>query len=244
MTTRLLICLTLWSLYTTGCLTGKTAQTEATPTPVEPATPASLGDLHLSLEQPSYGVNEPIPLETTMQVGNFDLLVPYAAVESRGAFSKLVVKNNLGQVLPPKPPITFPAKTKTVMWEDRMVSCIQGTELKAGETRKARLKDLTAYYRLGPGDYTLQVVMDLRVYREIFSPELPEVQEIKNEIRAVQANHGMPDDTKRRIIHNLEKEIQGLRHGAAIELEGIYLRLDSYRGLATLESNTVPLTIQ
>ena len=70
-----------------------------------------------------------------------------------------------------------------------MVSCIQGTELKAGETRKARLKDLTAYYRLGPGDYTLQVVMDLKVYREIFSPEPPEVQEIKNEIRAVQANH-------------------------------------------------------
>ena len=244
MTTRLLICLTLSSLYITGCLSGTTGQTELAPTPVEPATPASIGDLHLSLAQPSHGLNEPIPLEITIQMGNFDLLVPYATVASRGAFSKLLVKNNLGQVLTPKPPITFPAKTKTVMWEDKMVSCVEGTELKAGETRKARLKDLKSYYKLGPGDYTLQVVMDLKVYREIFSPEPPEVQEIKNEIRAVQANHGMPDDTKRRIIHNLEKEIEGLRHGAAAELDGTYLRLDSYRGLATLESNTVPLTIQ
>ena len=41
MTARLLICLTLWSLYTTGCLSGTTGKTEPTP-PVEPATPASL----------------------------------------------------------------------------------------------------------------------------------------------------------------------------------------------------------
>ena len=244
MTTRLLICLTLSSLYITGCLSGTTGQTEPAPTPAEPATPATLGDLHLSLAQPSYGLNEPIPLEMTIQIGNFDLLVPYAAVADRGAFSKLVVKNNLEQVVLPKPPITFPAKTKTVMWEDREVSCVQGTELKAGETRKARLKDLKSYYKLGPGDYTLQVIMDLKVYREIFSPESLEVQEIRNEIRGVQANQGMADDTKRRIIHNLEKEMEGLRHGVAVELDGTYLRLDSYRGLATLESNTVPLTIQ
>ena len=31
MTTRLLICLTLWSLYTTGCLSGTTGKTEPTP---------------------------------------------------------------------------------------------------------------------------------------------------------------------------------------------------------------------
>ena len=71
MTPRLLICLTLWSLYTTGCLSGTTGKIEPTPTPVEPATPASLGDLHLSLEQSSYGLNEPIPLEMTIQSGKF-----------------------------------------------------------------------------------------------------------------------------------------------------------------------------
>ena len=32
MTTRLLICLTLWSLYTTGCLSGTTGKTEPTHT--------------------------------------------------------------------------------------------------------------------------------------------------------------------------------------------------------------------
>ena len=142
-----------------------------------------------------------------------NLLVPYAAVQSRGAFSKLVVKDNLRQVIPPKLPITFPAKTKTVMWEDRVVSCIQGAELKAGEIRRARLKDLKSYYRLGPGDYTLQVVMELKVYREIFSPESPEVREIKNEIRIVQADATMPDDMKERMIHNLEREIEGLEAG-------------------------------
>ncbi|MCE2395676.1 hypothetical protein J4G02_13945, partial [Candidatus Poribacteria bacterium] len=170
--------------------------------------------------------------------------VPYAAVTSRGAFAKLVVKNNLGQVIPPKPPITFPAKTKTVMWEDRVVSCIQGTELKAGETRKASLKDLKSYYRLGPGDYTLQVLMELKVYREIFSPEPPEVLKIKNEIRLVQADTVMPDDMKERMIRNLEKEIEGLRHGEAAQLDGTYLLMDSFRGAATLESNIVPLTIR
>ena len=242
MTTRLLICLTLWSLYTTGCLSGTTGKTE--PTPVEPATPASLGDLHLSLAKPSYSPNEPIPLDMTIQVGKFNLLVPYAAVTSRGAFAQLVVKNSLGQVIAPKSPITFPAKTKTVMWEDRVVSCIQGMELKAGETRKASLKDLKTYYKLGPGDYTLQVLMELKVYREIFAPEPPEVLEIKNEIRIVQADASMPDDMKKRMIHNLEKEIEGLRHEEVAQLDGTYLLMDSFRGLATLESNTVPLTIQ
>ncbi len=244
MTTRLLICLTLWSLYATGCLTGTTGQTEPSPTPAEPATPVSLGELHLSSTQPSYSLTEPIPLEVTIQMGKFDLLVPYAAVSGRGAFSKLVVKDRLGQVITPKPPITFPAKTRTVMWEDQVVSCIHGTELKAGETRKAVLKDLKSYYRLGPGDYTLQVVMDLKVYREIFAPEPPEVLEIKNEIRIVQENQQMPDDMKERMIRNLQREIEGLRRGEAAELDGIYLLLNSYRGLATLESNTVPLTIQ
>ena len=243
MKTQLLICLTLWSLYATGCLSGTTGKTEPAPTPVEPATPTSLADLHLSLAKPSYTPNEPIPLEMTIQVGKFDLLVPYATVATRGAFAKLVVKDNLGQVIPPKPPITFPAKTKTVMWKDELVSCIQGTELKAGETRKATLKNLRTYYKLGPGDYTLQVLMELKVYREIFAPEPPEVQEIKNEIRIVQANPEMPDDMKERMIHNLEREIEGLQH-EVIKLDGLYLLLDSHRGSATLESNTIPLTIQ
>ena len=101
MTTRLLICLTLWSLYITGCLSEITGKIEPNPTPVEPATPASLADLHLSSAKPSYNPNEPIPLEMTIQVGKFDLLVPYVAVTGRGAFAKLVVKNNLGQVVPP-----------------------------------------------------------------------------------------------------------------------------------------------
>ena len=244
MKTQLLICLTLYSLYITGCLSGTTGKTEPTPTPAEPATPASLGDLHLSLTKPSYGLNEPIPLDMTIQMGKFNLLVPYASVASRGAFTKLVVKNSLGQVIPPKPPITFPAKTKTVMWEDSVVSCIQGTELKAGETRKASLKDLKSHYKLGPGDYTLQVLMELKVYREIFSPEPPEVLEIKNEIRIVQADTVMPDDMKERMIRNLEREIEGLRSEEAAQLDGTYLLMDSYRGLATLESNTISLTIQ
>ena len=64
MKTRLLICLSLWSLlYATGCLSGTTGKTEPNPAPAEPATPASLADLRLSLAKPSYNLNEPIPLE-------------------------------------------------------------------------------------------------------------------------------------------------------------------------------------
>ena len=110
--------------------------------------------------------------------------------------------------------------------------------------KKGKLKDLKTYYKLGPGDYTLQILMELKVYREIFSPEPPEVLEIKNEIRIVQGNASMPDDMKERMIHNLEREIEGLQHEEAAKLDGTYLLLDSYRGLATLESKVVPLTIQ
>ena len=52
----------------------------------------------------------------------------------------------------------------------------------------------------------------------------------------------MPDDMKERMIHNLEKELEGLRHHEAAQLDGIYLLMNSYRGLGG--SNTVPLTIQ
>ena len=78
MTPCFLICLILWSLYTTGCLSGTTAKTEPTATSVEPATLAFLGDLHLSLAKPSYSPNEPITLDMTIQVEKFNLLVPYA----------------------------------------------------------------------------------------------------------------------------------------------------------------------
>ena len=112
MRTQLLICLTLWSLYATGCLSGTTQEIEAKPEPAEPVTPASLGELHLSSAKPSYSLTEPIPLEITIQMGKFDLLVPYAAVTGRGAFAKLVVKDRLGQVVTPKPPITFPSENE------------------------------------------------------------------------------------------------------------------------------------
>ena len=62
MTTRLLICLTLWSLYTTGCLSRTTGKTEINPAPEAAATPAVLADLHLSSTKPSYNPYEPIPL--------------------------------------------------------------------------------------------------------------------------------------------------------------------------------------
>ena len=54
----------------------------------------------------------------------------------------------------------------------------------------------------------------------------------------------MPDDMKERMIRNLEREIEGLRSEEAAQLDGTYLLIDSYRGLATLESNIVRLTIQ
>ena len=75
--------------------------------------------------------------------------------------------------------------------------------------------------------------MELKVYREIFAPESPQVLEIKNEIRLVQADTVMPDDMKERMIRNLEREIEGLRHGEAAKLDGTYLLLDSYRVLGS-----------
>ncbi len=245
MKNRCFIFLITCSLFAIGCLSRTSEKTAVDATPVEATTPPTIADLHLSLAKPVYSRDEPISVKMAIQVGKFDLLVPYATVEGRGAFTKLVVKDAMGKVVKPKHPITFVSRTKTLMQGVREVRCVQGTELKARMVKNAVLEDLQTYYKLKPGDYTLQVFIDMKVHRETFVSQSPEILEIEHEITLVERNpDDVPDDIKQRMINNLRKEIDTIKGKEEGKSDEIYLPLDSFRGSKDLESNIVALTIQ
>jgi len=241
----LFIFLIIWSLSAIGCLSGKSEKAvKMTTAQTEPAAPPTLADLHLSLAKPAYAVNEAIPVALTIQVGKFDLLVPYATVEGKGAFTKLVVKNAKGLVVPPKYPITFADKPKILIREGAEVRCIQGADLKAGTEKKSLLDDLQTHYKLEPGTCTLQVMMELKVYRESLGDQSQEVLELEREVVAIQKDTKLPADAKQEAIANLRKDIEFIKSNAKEESNGIYLPVDSLRGSKELASNVVTLKIQ
>ncbi|MCZ6676490.1 MAG: hypothetical protein O7E52_04490 [Candidatus Poribacteria bacterium] len=244
MTNRALNLLIICCLYTIGCLGGTSEKTAAVDAMPAATAPAGIADLHLSLSKPIYSPDEPIPLEMKIHVGKFDLLVPYSAVESRGAFLKLAVKDALGRVVTPKHPITFPGQTKTLIRKGKAVRCVQGTELKASTVKNAVLENLRTYYELKPGDYTLQVLMGLKVYHKSLVDQSPEIIDIEREIALVQSDKNRPPDAKQEMIGLLRKEIERARIKEGDKLNQIFLPLDSYRGLAELKSNIIALTIQ
>lgn len=241
----LLVCLLICSLYAIGCLSNRLKKTgKITPSPAEATAPPTIAELHLSVSKPTYGVDEAIPLRLLIQVGKFDLLVPYATVEGKGPFIKLVVKSAAGEVVRPKYPITFENRPKTLMHRGQQVSCIKGVDLKTGTEKKAVLDNLQTYYKLKPGDYALQVLMDLKIYRESLLDQSPQILEIERNIASVQRNAKLPADNKLDAIRELRAEIEFIRSEEENKRDRIYLPLGSYRGSKALESNVVSLKIQ
>jgi hypothetical protein len=231
----LIIC----SLYAMGCLNKTSEQTAATP-----PKPATLADLHLSLAKPVYRPDEPIPLNMKIKTGKFDLLVPYATVEGTGAFTELVIKNALSKIVEPTHPITSPSKIKVLPQGSRGIRCVQGIDLKAGIVKKAALEDLRTYYNLEPGDYTLQVLMEMKIYREIFVSKPQQIIDLERERASVQSNTQMSPDAKRQAITYIQSEIEYFERKQEEKSKEIYLPLNALRGSKELASNTVVLTIQ
>lgn len=242
----LFICLVICSFFVIGCLGGKSEKSvQMQTTPAETAEkPPTILELHLSSSKPIYAVDEAIPLEMTIQVGKFDLLVPYVAVEGKGAFTNLVVKNAMEQIVKPKRSIALDDKPKTLMRDGNHVSCIRGVDLKAGTVQKAVLENLNTYYELEPGDYTLQVSLNLKVYRESMQDQSPQILEYEREIAAIQNSPKLPASEKQQAVAQLREEIEFMRSKMEGKLDQIYLPMNSLRGTAELNSTVTSLKIQ
>jgi hypothetical protein len=243
MTHRVFICFCILSLGIVGCLPGtleKTVEVEVTPT--APAKPPAIAELHLSLAKGAYPADGPIPLRMTVRAGKFDLLMPAVSVEGEGAFGGLIITDAAGKAITPKSPISAKGHIKNLLHDGKGVDCIHGVDLKSGADTVAALEDLRAHYNLAPGDYTLQVFMNLQVYRESLQDQSPQVVEMEKDILAIQRSRHS-GEAKQEAISRLREDIAAIQREQEEVYDKIYLPLDSLRGSADLESNVVSLKI-
>jgi hypothetical protein len=240
---RLLIGFLILSLFGAGCLSKKSEQSVVAEATAETDEPATVAEIELSSAKSTYQKDEAIPLELTFRTGKFDLFVPSVVVTKQGAFTRLVVKDAKGRIVKPKYPISMASHPKILLRKGREVRSIPGIELKAQSEKKAVLEDLTKYYKLGAGDYTLHVPMTLKVYRESLADQSPQILELERDIARLQANAKLPADAKQEAIGFLREDIEAIREKQPETSDQVYLPLDTLRGSADLESNVISLTI-
>ena len=235
--------LVICSVSVIGCL-GGSSETLVQIQTTSADNPPTILELNLSSSKPIYSVNETIPLKLQIHVGKFDLLVPYAAVAGESVFTNLVVKNAMSERVKPNRSIALDDKPKTLMREGSHVSCIRGADLKAGTTRTAVLENLNTHYKLDPGDYMVQVRLNLKVYRESLQDQSPQIIEYEREIAAIQNSPKLPASEKQQAVAQLREEIEFMRSKMEGKLDQIFLPMNSLRGTAELESNAASLKIQ
>lgn len=237
----------VWSCYAIGCLNSPLlVSPEKAPDPA-PA-PASVEEsfvarLHLSSSQGTYLAGEPISVGVAIETGTFDLLVSHATVEGAGLLPALVVTDQHGTVVESKSPTAYESEMKELVRDGKKVSCVKGMRLIAGTGHMVVIENLQEPYALVPGVYTLQVSLDLKIYKETVTAESIPIHDAQQRIGKVQAK-------SRIAAHTREKHLAGLRGAVkaleiqAKELDEIYLPLDSVRGVVTLKSNVITLKIQ
>ena len=234
-----------------GCIGSmQTSQTEtaetdaaAAPTATEES-PRALAELQLSTSKTNYAVKEEIPLKINIQNGKFDLLVPFFAVATKGAFTQVTVKDATGQIVEPKRAITQENPQKYVQRDGKSVRCIQGFELKASMNQELMLRDLQRYYQLQPGTYSVTLAIDLEVYREFIVEEHPEILELKRDLARLQNDPNLQTAAKQDATNYYQEQIKFIQERSKDEEKNIYLPVKSRRGQAPLVSNEITLTIE
>lgn len=242
---------TLFNLFLVVCLVGclgsqQTTQTIETETAATEAEKSALAVLELSTPKTTYSMQEAIPLELTIQNGKFDLLVPISSVSTQRAFKQLTVANSNGEVFKMKKPVPLGSTLKTLYKDGKSVRCVQGFDMKAGTTQTVSLENLQTYYQLQPGSYTVQVVIELEVYQEFMEDQHPQIIELQREIQRYQNNTSpqFTPEAKKEAISYTQDQIDFIKEKYKDELQNIYLPLKSRRGKASLESNSISLTIE
>ena len=244
MTHRVFICFCILSLCIIGCLPGtleKAMEVEAPP--MAPAKSPTIAALHLSLAKEVYAANEPIPLRMSVRAGKFDLLVPAASVEGEGAFGGLIITDAAGKEVARTSPISSRGHIKNLLHDGMALDCIHGVNLKSGADTVAALENLQGHYNLPPGDYTLQIRMNLKVYREFLPDQPPMVVLIEKDILEIQRSRHSAE-VKQQAISHLREEIAAIQREQEEVYDKIYLPLDSLRGAANLKSDIASLRVE
>ena len=223
----------------TGCITNLHNRS----LPTDAATATSGVVLSLTTPKLTYASKDAIPLELSIQGGEFDLLVPFADVATSGAFTQLKVKDTNGNTVEPKRLIAQATSEEIFIEKDgKSIQCNQGFELKAAATQVVSLEDLRKYYQFQEGSYTIELTIELQVYRDFLKKRHPEVMELEEEIKRIQKvtdGHVSAAD-KRSAVNDLQQQIDFLEK----KHRKIYLPVKSLLGKASLASNSVILTIE
>ena len=243
----------LFNLLLITCLFGCLGSQQTATQTMEPEAAAAeteesaLAVLELSTPKTTYSAQEAIPLELTIQNGKFDLLVPISSVSTQRAFKQLTVANSDGEVFKMKKPIPMIGNTLKALYEDgKSVRCVQGFDMKAGTTQTVSLENLQTHYQLEPGSYTVKATILLEVYREFMEDQHPEIIELQREIQKYQNNTNpqFTPEVKKEAIEYTQGQIDLIKEKYKDELQNIYLPVKSLRGKASLESNSISLTIK
>ena len=244
-------CLFLFFITLVGCVGSmQTIQTETAETDEagsateteEPARP--IAELQLSTSKTNYTAKEEIPLQVNIQNGKFDLLVPFFAVATKGAFTQVTVKDANGQIVEPKRAITQENPEKYVQQDGKSVRCIQGFDFKASMNQELTLKDIQRYYQLQPGTYTVTLAIELGVYRESITEEHPEIAELRRDLARLQNDPNLQAAAKQDAVNYYQEQIKFIQERSKDEERNIYLPVKARRGKASLVSNAITLTIE
>lgn len=198
-----------------------------------------------SLKTPTstYTAKVPIPLELSIQGGEFNLLVPFVNVATSGAFTQLEVTDTDGNVVEPKRSITLPSTEEIfIETERKSIQCIRGFELKSATTQVTSLTDLRKYYEFQKGNYTITLTVELPIYRDFLKKQNPEIIELEEEIKRIKkvTDAHVSAADKRSAVNDLQQQIERLKKRS----DDIYLPIGSLLGEASLTANSVVLTIE
>ena len=241
----------LFVITLVGCVSSlqttqtESAQTDETASATETGeSPPPLAELQLSTPKTDYTAKEEMPLELNIQNGKFDLLVPFFALATKGAFTQVTVKDANGQIVEPKRAITQENPQKYVTQDGKQVRCIQGFEFKASSNQELMLKDLQRYYRLQPGTYTVTLAIELEVYRDSITEEHPEVLELQQDLARIIRDTNLQAAAKQDAVNYFQEQIKFVQERHKDAEKNIYLPVKSRRGKASLVSNEIRLTIE
>jgi hypothetical protein len=227
-----------------GCAPSKLLQQqEKTNTDTTESDKGKVATLQIELAKTNYAIGEAISVTLTWKLDKFDLLVPQDNIEGASAFSGLVLKTAMGEEVKPNRPFGIKSTAKNLYEKGEAVPCIPGVELKAHSEISATLEDLSNYYSLAiPGSYSMQVVTNLKVYKEILVEKSPQVRMIEEEIASIRSAPNLPADAKQDAIASLQADLS--LYMSDEDAGKTFLPLNSLRGSAKIQSNIVEFTIQ
>ena len=228
----------LLSFSVIGCISS--LQMQSSPTDATTATSEMI--FFISTPKTTYTSTDTIPLELSIQNGQFDLLIPFADVVTSGAFTQLRVKDTDGNIIEPERSMSAPISEEVIIEKNgKPVQCIPGLELKAESTHTVSLENLQKYYGLQKGSYTVTLTIELSVYRDFLEKRHPEIIELEEEIKRIQkvTDAHVSAADKRSAVNDLQQQIESLEK----KFKDIYLPVKSLLGKSSLTSNSITLTI-